>query len=107
MRSVTGGRVSAPEPTARRAHNQDARLVFDLLFLKDGQKSFRSMHRCPASLCKQPSLIVMFSPHEGSWELMFNPHGPVLYGPANCILKRSTADHSVSPVLNRVVCGEE
>jgi hypothetical protein len=39
----------------------------------------------------------MFTTHEGSGEVWFNPHGPVLYGPAEraiCILKRSTTAHS-------------
>ncbi len=40
---------------------------------------------------------VMFTRHKkGSGEVLFNPHGPVLYGPAEravCILKRITTVH--------------
>ncbi len=49
---------------------------------------------CSASDC---ALSVLFTTQNGSGEVLFNPHGPVLYGPAEravCILKRITTAHS-------------
>ncbi len=72
--------------------------VSDLLFPKVTLKSFRSMHRCPTSLCEQLRIIShVYHTRQGSGEVSLNLHGPVLYGPAEravCILKWITSAHS-------------
>ncbi len=56
------------------------------------------MHRCPTSLFKRLHIIIhVYHTHKSSGEVLFNPHAPVLYGPAErtvCILKRKTTAHS-------------
>jgi hypothetical protein len=56
------------------------------------------MHRCPASLCERLRIISqVYHTQKGSGEVSFNPHGTVLYSPAERavrILKRITTAHS-------------
>ncbi len=56
------------------------------------------MHGCPTLLCERLRIIShVYQTQKGSGEVSFNPHGPVLYGPAEravCTLKRITTAHS-------------